>query len=62
MQSRAARQERWRDQAGLLGREWREGLPQIGNLPGEEKSPTCLASHSSKFDFVSAEDGSFQTF
>ena len=46
-------------QAGFLGQE-QEGLHQIGHLLGKWKGLTC-ASHSSKCDFVSAEDVSFQT-
>ena len=47
-------------QAGFLGQE-QEGLHQIGHLPGKLKGLTFCASHSSKCDFVSAEDVSFQT-
>ena len=48
-------------QAGFLGQEQKEGLHQIGHLPGKWKRLTFCASHSSKCDFVSAEDVSFQT-
>ena len=38
-------------QAGFLGQEQKEGLHQIGHLPGKWKRLTFCASHSSKCDF-----------